>query len=802
MKAVIMAGGRGTRLNPLTYHLPKPMVPLLDKPCMEYIIDLLKAHGITEIAVTLQYLPQIIKNHFGDGAEYGVHLHYFEETAPLGTAGSVKNAEEFLNETFLVISGDSLTDFNLSQAIAYHKEKQAIGTLILTRVDVPLEYGVAMTGNDGKIIRFLEKPSWSEVFSDTVNTGIYVLEPDILQFVGKGETFDFSKDLFPLMLKKALPLYGFVAEGYWSDIGNLGQYQQTQFDMLKGLVNVQIKGTEAFPGIWIGSDVKLQENIDFKGPAYIGDGTIVEEYAQIGPYTVLGRYNRVEKKVSVERSIIWNRNYLGQCSRLIGTTLCNGIKVGVGTSINEHSVVGEKCWLGDSSVIKPYVKIWPEKKVEASTIQQSSLIWGKSASQGLFGESGITGIPNLELTPEKVGKICSAYGSCLKRGATVSVSSDEYPYSLILKFSVISSLMAIGINIRDIGSTLAPIARYECRHAKSDGGIHIRKSDGSDKGTITIELFDQEGLPIDKGMERKIENAYMQEDFPRPEVNQLGIMEQSSPVVKSYIDEILRKVNVTEIRKRNFKVVFSCHNRQAINLVFILLERLGCQVLMAQNSSLSLGQSVINNHADIGIMLDSSCQTFGLISDEGRFLTEAEATVLLSLINLKRKVPLAIPVTAPSIIENISESTGIPVVRTKALSRSLLEVGKMNSLQVHYDDFYSLVTILEHMAREGGTLQEIMDRLPKFYMSMDMVECPIESKGRVMRKLMEDIKDENLELIDGIKVLLDDAWALVLPDSEKAFFRVVAQGCSRHRADELAKLYKKKISYYQQVDDL
>ena len=240
MKAVIMAGGKGTRLRPLTSHLPKPMVPLLDRPCMEYIIDLLKRHGITEIAVTVQYLPQVIRSHFGDGSEYGVSLHYFEEIMPLGTAGSVKNAEAFLDETFLVISGDALTDFDLSQAIAYHREKQALGTLVLTRVEVPLEYGVVMTQEDGRIIRFLEKPSWSEVFSDTVNTGIYVLEPEMLSFFEPEQTFDFSKDLFPLVMKRDLPLYGYVADGYWSDIGNLTQYRETQFDMLNGHVEVDI----------------------------------------------------------------------------------------------------------------------------------------------------------------------------------------------------------------------------------------------------------------------------------------------------------------------------------------------------------------------------------------------------------------------------------------------------------------------------------------------------------------------------------------------------------------------------------
>ncbi|PWK13847.1 nucleotidyltransferase-like protein [Tumebacillus permanentifrigoris] len=245
MKAVIMAGGQGTRLRPLTNRMPKPMVPLLDRPCMEYIIDLLKSHGITEIAVTLQYLPQVIQHHFGDGSSSGVRLHYFEETTPLGTAGSVKNASDFLDETFLVISGDALTDFDLTNAIQKHRECAALGTMMLTEVEDPTRFGVVTTDERGRIARFQEKPAWDEVFSHTVNTGIYILEPQILTLIEPGVVYDFSKQLFPSMLEQGLPLYGFVGEGYWSDIGTPEQYRETQVDMIYGRVNVDLRAGTA-----------------------------------------------------------------------------------------------------------------------------------------------------------------------------------------------------------------------------------------------------------------------------------------------------------------------------------------------------------------------------------------------------------------------------------------------------------------------------------------------------------------------------------------------------------------------------
>ena len=206
MKAIIMAGGEGSRLRPLTCTIPKPLVPILNRPVMEYTIELLKRNQIEEIGVTLQYLPQEIENWFGDGREWNISLTYFTETNPLGTAGSVKNAESFLDDTFIVISGDALTDFDLQKAIDFHKKKKALVTLILTSVNNPLEYGVVLTHKDGSIDRFLEKPGWGEVFSDQVNTGIYIIEPDVLEYIPSDKPYDFSKDLFPALLHKDLPL--------------------------------------------------------------------------------------------------------------------------------------------------------------------------------------------------------------------------------------------------------------------------------------------------------------------------------------------------------------------------------------------------------------------------------------------------------------------------------------------------------------------------------------------------------------------------------------------------------------------
>jgi len=223
MKAIVMAGGQGTRLRPLTSNQPKPMVPVVNKPTIQHILELLQRNGINEVIMTLAFLPRLIRNHFGDGSSLGMHIDYTVEETPAGTAGSIRLAKDLLDDTFLVISGDALTDFDLTSVIEFHRRREAMITIALKSVEHPLEFGVVIVDEEGRIQRFLEKPGWGQVFSDTVNTGIYVIEPEVLDHIPEGQPYDFSHNLFPKLFDMRKPLYGVVCDGYWQDIGSLEQ---------------------------------------------------------------------------------------------------------------------------------------------------------------------------------------------------------------------------------------------------------------------------------------------------------------------------------------------------------------------------------------------------------------------------------------------------------------------------------------------------------------------------------------------------------------------------------------------------
>src|SRR5919198_310017 len=262
-------------------------VPVVGKPCMEHIVELLHSHGLDDVIVTVAFLPQAIRGYFGDGETLGVNIEYSVEESPLGTAGSVRLASGKLDDTFVVISGDALTDVDLTKIVDFHREREAAVTIGLKSVENPLEFGIVVTDDDGRIERFLEKPSWGQVFSDTINTGIYVLEPEVLRHVPTGRPYDFSKELFPLLLEMGRPLYGYAFDEYWQDIGDLDQFRQANFDALDEAVKLNVPGIRIRGNVWVGEGVELDDLDQIDGPAFVGNYSRIAADATVAPYSVL-----------------------------------------------------------------------------------------------------------------------------------------------------------------------------------------------------------------------------------------------------------------------------------------------------------------------------------------------------------------------------------------------------------------------------------------------------------------------------------------------------------------------------------
>lgn len=344
MKAMILAAGVGSRLDPLTRNVPKPLVPILNRPVMEYLVELLKKHGFDEIMVNLHYLGEQIEAYFGDGTKWGVKIHWAYEDKLWGDAGSVKRAQDFFqDDTFIVIGGDDLTDMDLTRLVRTHREKGALATIALSLVDDPSEYGIVLMNEDSRITRFLEKPKGEVIFSNTANTGVYVFQPEIFDLIPRGVFYLFGKQVFPLLLEQRLPLYGQLTAAYWKDVGNLKVYQQTHQDMLEGRVNVKLQLNEVRKYVWIGQNVAIDDTAEIGYPVAIGDNVVIGPGARVLENTVIGNNCALEEGVSLRDSILWD-----------------GAVVMSGTHL-ERCVVGKDCHVKTDAAIFDGIIVNPQR---------------------------------------------------------------------------------------------------------------------------------------------------------------------------------------------------------------------------------------------------------------------------------------------------------------------------------------------------------------------------------------------------------------------------------------------------------
>ncbi|MCL4514822.1 MAG: sugar phosphate nucleotidyltransferase [Firmicutes bacterium] len=830
MKAVIMAGGQGTRLRPLSCDVPKPMVPIMNRPMLEHIILLLRQHGITEIAVTLCHLPEVIQDYFGDGGRWGVNLRYYLEETPLGTAGSVHNADDFLDETFLVISGDALTDFDLTRAVQYHRERRALATLLLTRVESPLEYGVVMTEADGRIRQFYEKPGWSEVFSDTVNTGIYVLDPEIFNFFRKGQPFDFSKDLFPIFLREKETLFGYVADGYWSDIGNLEQYRQSHYDVLSGQVNIGLPGRKLGEKIWVGQGTEVSPGAQLYGPLVIGDHCRIEAGAILHPYTVVGNHSTIKSGATLKRTILWNNVLVEPQVELRGAVVAGHACLRPRSAVFEGAIVGRDCYIGAGAVVKPQVKIWPNKVVEPGATVTTSLVWGNRLPKAIFGQLGVGGTTNVEITPEFAAKLGAAFGSTIAPGSAVVVGSDVQRPSRMIKRALAAGLLSAGVDVYDLGTVTTPVIRHGITSLGVKGGVQVRVT-SPETGRMLLEFLDEKGLPLARSRQRSLENTFFREDFDRAESQVIGEMTFVPRVVAAYLAGLLERFDVQAIRKAQCKVVASY---DAGNLSFLLpafLDALGCRAIPVTaaipsgqgmfdpapdrlpgggdsgNSFTSLTEVIARvagaikaEAADLGLVVDGNGEKLLLITSRGQPVNEAALTTLISSLLLEKSEErsVVVPVTAPQAVEKLAERLNGRVIRAKADPRSVMERA-LPFFHPAFDALFSLGKVLEAMAAGHVSLDELVAALPSINMNREDVTCPWQAKGRVMRSLLEESQEGRVELLDGVKIFHDEGWALVLPDAEEPVFHLYCEARTQEAADSLIADYVRKISEMQKM---
>ncbi|MGH7737794.1 MAG: sugar phosphate nucleotidyltransferase [Candidatus Tyrphobacter sp.] len=826
MKAVVMAGGEGSRLRPLTSRLPKPLVPVANKPVMQHIIELLRRHGITEIVATLHYLADEVESAFGDGSALGVRLQYVVEDTPLGTAGAVKLAQDLLGgERFIVISGDAITDLDLQAVLAYHLERDSEATIVLRRAANPLEFGIVTTGPDGRVTSFLEKPSWSEVFTDTVNTGIYVLEPGVLGCIEPGRVCDFSRDVFPAMLSSGRRLHGYVTQGYWTDIGTLVQYQQANYDAAERLVNLEIDGERRDSGIWAGRGCRIDATATLVPPVILGNEVTIAAGARIEGPTVLGSGSSIGEDARVLRSITWEQVHVGKGAGLYNCTIADRNTIKDRATVGESTAVGRDCVIGHDATVRPNLKLWPEKWVRPHSIVSMSLIYGMRWPGSLFGDTGVTGIANVEITPGFATRLGQAYGSSLEPGDRVVTGRGADSASQIVLEALNAGLRSTGVNVAQAFALPAAVIRHELGR-EGQGGVHVRLGP-CDSEAVLIEFLTGSGTTIPKSAERRIEHLFFREDFRRTPMDQLGCMEPAPNLLESYVAHVVRALDAAAIARARHRVVVDYGFGNGSVALPGILDALGVDVV-ALNERFDAGKArayakhrsfhlrelaeiVRSLGTDFGILIDDGSETLAVVDRTGRILEGQHVVALIVLLCVRAHegTQCAIPPTAPNAIESLAAKYGGTAIRTRSDRRALTALIEAQSRRLSFaagigcepifpefhpdfDALYACGKLIELLALERADLSEVADLVPDWHMSSRNIVCPWERKGRIMRELREA---EHLvdapEALDGIRVRRDGGWVLVLPDGSDPAFKVFAEGpnteAAVHYADEVAR---------------
>lgn len=828
MNAVVMAGGEGSRLRPLTVGRPKPMAPIVNKPVIGHAFDLLKSHDITDAVVTLRYLASVIQDFFQEGSSVGMNLTYAVEETPLGTAGSVKFGARYIDDTFLVISGDALTDFDLRKIVRFHKEKGAMATITLARVPDPLEYGVIITDEDGHVVQFLEKPGWAEIISDTVNTGIYVLEPEVLDLIPDRTNYDFSKQLFPLMLEQKLPIYGCIADGYWCDVGTIEEYRRANADILNGRIELPVAiGEHIGGGVWVGEDVEISPSAQLFGPIYLGNHVKIKGDVFINGPSVIRDYTVVDNYTQIERSIVWRNCYIGESCDLRGVVISRQCSIKSQVVGMEGVVIGDNCGLGEGCVISPNVKLWPRKEIEAGAIVKESIIWGSQGRRSLFGRFGVSGVVNVDLTPEFAAKLGAALGATLPLGSYAAINRDAHRSSRMLKRAITSGLPGAGVNVWDTDSVAIPVLRHFVNHNPSImAGIHVRLSP-FDQRVVDIRFIDQHGLNLSRTVERDIERIFSREDFRRAYLDEMGVIDYETNPIDAYQKDFLSHIDAKRIREANFKLVIDYSHGLAADSLADLLTQLGVDVVplnaRVDEAKLAILQERFSDNlkqvaqivtavgADLGVQLDVGGEKLFLVDEKGQMINDVVAAGLMFELALfdTQECNVAAPIIMPNALETIAAWHNGHVVRTRNDIQSLKVAHETNPIlvavdgtgnyifpgfQLAIDGMMGVVYLLQQLAKRQLPLSQIVAYLPPVYMARGSVDCPWDHKGMVMRLLNERFEGAQISMLDGIKIFLNQTdWVHLAPNPDKPQFEIWVEAENTERAHALLGQFQQVI---------
>lgn len=835
MKAVVMAGGFGTRIQPLTNSLPKPMLPIINKPMMEHTMMSLKDLGITEFIVLLYFKPETIKAYFKDGSDFGIKITYVVPDDDYGTAGAVKLAQEHIgDDNFIIISGDLVTDFDFQKIFDYHKEKESKLTITLTSVDNPLEFGVVIANEDGKIEKFLEKPSWGEVFSDTINTGIYIIEPEILDYIPKNENFDFAKDLFPRLMREGIDLMAGHAEGYWRDVGNPDSYREVYEDIFSGKIDLNIGGkkSECADGVLYNEEkYKLDKSVEILGKVVLGKNVTLAKGVKLNN-VVIGDNVSIGKDSKLRNTVIWDDVNIDRNATLEGCVICNNNEIGKNLTVKGGMILAEGCEIGQLVSVEKDVTIWPNKVIEDASIISHSLILGDKYKNSIFEHGMVMGKSNVELSCEMATKLAEAFGAQLSVGSKILVSRDNNKSSRMLKRAFLGGLLSAGIDVVDYSDIPAAVLRHNLSsNDEFSAGVHFNQKIDDPTSTV-VTFYNHEGLRINNETAKKVEKAFFKENFRRVEYSRIGqiYVSDHQQEYKAYRNKMQDLFQEHLCKDKECRIAVDVMHGMAADVFPDVLNDMGVDNVMfnayANEHRLaninSLVKRTVEDMSDVvkalkldaGFMLYPYGQRLDIMCDKGKVLEKQTALyAVLQLLNMEAKAEKSIKrVFLPTWAADIVSFDHLHIVsgqygsfKAEELRKyDLVATGEGNftftEFATHRDSMYASLKITQMLLKHGVKLSELVESIPYFYYRSFRAECSQELKGKMMRMFLEDTKGKESSTLDGVKICLDKKdWILMIPDQYSNHLNLYIQADNDEKGEAILATYTDKIEKWSHV---
>jgi mannose-1-phosphate guanylyltransferase/phosphomannomutase len=829
--AVVMAGGEGTRLRPLTTSLPKPLLPVVNRPMIEHTLRLLRRHGVTDAVLTVQFLASLVRSYMGDGSELGMVLSYVSEDVPLGTAGSVKNAEASIGSgSFLVLSGDAITDVDLTALVAHHQRAHAAVTICLARAANPVEFGGVVLDDAGQVVRLVEKPGWGHVVSDLVNTGIYVMEPEVLAHLAPETKLDWSADVLPDLLRGGDLVSGYVTDCYWEDVGTLDRYRSVHVDSLLGRVALEMPGVEVAPEVWVSEGVDLSPEATVAGPVLLGRNVKVEPGAVIRGPSVLGDNVVVRSGAVLQRCVVHDNVYVGGRCALHGAVVGRGVELQRAVRLDEGVVVGNDCVIEEEAVLRPDVRVFPAKTIEAGAVLRQSVVWESRGRRSMFGVSGVSGILNVEITTELVVRLATAFASTLEKGSVVVTARDQSRGARALKRAITAALTTAAMDVHDLELTALPVARHHTA-AVAAAGVVVRTTPGEPE-SVDILLLDRQGFDIDEAARRAVDRVHVREEYRRAFPGEIGELSFVPQAIGTYVEHVVRTLDLGNDRTAGVRVVVDA-GRGAAGLVLpTLLEAFSVDALLvneeldteravetAEETDLAmarLAELVRSSKAAFGVRFDRVGERIRLIDDRGHGVGDDRALlIMVDLVSAEaRRGSVALPVSATRVAEQVAAFHGTRILWTgvgsDAFARAavsqpdLLLAGDgagafvVPAVAPTPDGLAAFARLVGLVAGTRLTLSEIDERMPRSTVVRADVRTPWAAKGTVMREAAMVARQHagaQVDLTEGIKVIeRDGSWCLLLPDPAEALVRLWAEGTDEQQSRQLLRTWTSVVA--------